>query len=241
MGKSKLIILLTLFLALLQQESRGQVYFLTKDILNNTKYIRKKQTAHSIQSAYREDGNLIINFIATLDKKKKAQPYHIVLKMDLVLANFNHQQHYPHGFDSATARRFNVLSMDRSYHQIFRYSSNKSSGIEIMCLKEMIMPGFYSSVTAGETQEKITILNARHDYLFELSHKTRTYLKGPHIVLLYYPSQPMQVNGKDIDYLLLNIENGPKINKWNYLKLPFVMIADTIILPFALMLGGMEK
>lgn len=241
MVKSKLIVLLTIFLALLQQESRAQVYFLTKDILRNIKYIRKKQTAHSIQSAYRKDGKLIINFIATLDKKTKAQPYHIVLKMDSVLASFNHQQHYAQEFDSATARRFNVLNMDRSYQQIFRYGNNRAYGIEIMCFKEIITPGFYSSVAAGETQEKITILNARHDYYFELSHKTRTYLKGPHIVLLYYPSQPMQVNGKDVDYLLLNIENGPKINKWNYLKLPFAAILDTIFLPFVLMLSGMEK
>ncbi|MBL7747316.1 MAG: hypothetical protein JNM19_07825 [Chitinophagaceae bacterium] len=241
MRKNKLIILLFILLALLQQESRAQVYFLTTDILKNTKYIRKKQTAHSIQSAYREDGKLVINFVATLDKKKKAQPYHLVLKMDSVLANFNPQQHYPHEFDSATARKLNVLSMDRSYQQIFRYGNNRAYGIEIMCFKEIITPGFYSSVTAGETQEKITILDARRDYYFELSHKTRTYLKGPHIVLLYYPSKPIQVNGKDVDYLLLNIENGPKINKWNYLKLPFAAILDTIFLPFVLMVSGMEK
>ncbi|MBL7733792.1 MAG: hypothetical protein JNM88_21655 [Chitinophagaceae bacterium] len=115
MRKSKLAVLLVMFLALLQQESGAQVYFMTTDIMQNTKYIRKKQTVHSIQSAYRENGSLVINFIATIDKKTKEQPYHIVLKVDSVLANFHYEQHYPHEFDSATARRYNVLSMDRSY------------------------------------------------------------------------------------------------------------------------------
>lgn len=110
-----------------------------------------------------------------------------------------------------------------------------------MCLKEMITPGFYPSASANSLSEKISILETRREYYFELSHKTRTYLKGRHIVLLYYPPQPLQVNGKEIDYLLLNIEHGPKINKLNYLKLPFAAILDTVMLPFVLMLSGMEK
>ncbi|MBL7733793.1 MAG: hypothetical protein JNM88_21660 [Chitinophagaceae bacterium] len=105
----------------------------------------------------------------------------------------------------------------------------------------MITPGFYPSASANSLSEKISILETRREYYFELSHKTRTYLKGRHIVLLYYPPQPLQVNGKEIDYLLLNIEHGPKINKLNYLKLPFAAILDTVMLPFVLMLSGMEK
>jgi uncharacterized protein YceK len=241
MRKRKFAVLFVVFLTQLQLESDGQVYFNTTDILQNTKYIRKKQTVHSIQSAYREDGKLVVNFIATLDKKTKKQPYHIVLKMDSILTNFDYKKSYPYEFDSITARRYNVLSMDGSYRQIFRYGSNRSAGIEIMCLKEIIVPGFYQSTDAGATPEKITILDSRKDYLFELSHKTRTYLKGAHVVLLFFPSHSIPVNGKDIDYLLINIENGPKINKLNYLKLPFAAILDTVILPVVLLLSTMEK
>ena len=107
-----------------------------------------------------------------------------------------------------------------------------------MCLKEIIRPGFYIQNESSSEKGIAEIYDKSKDEPFEIEHISRVYLWGKHIVFLYYFYEPQNINGKVVDYVVINIEHSPKINKLNYLKLPFAVILDTVVLPFVLMVSG---
>src|SRR5262245_9437760 len=80
---------LVLLILIVCEYSEAQLFFNTWDVINNTKYYRKNQVVHAIESVFRENGSLVINFTATLGKKEKEMPYHIVLAVDSVLPYYN--------------------------------------------------------------------------------------------------------------------------------------------------------
>ncbi len=231
-------LLLLLLIMLTAHTSQAQLYYLTKDILENTRYIRKKQTIHTIRDASYKDGLLLVNFTATPDRKNRRRPYHIALPVDSLLAYYHTRPYYFYRFDSAAAQRLKVNSVERRYTNITR--RNIAAGVDVMCPKEILEPGFVEIKDPSQQHDTLEILNGK-EHPYEYDHKTRLYLKGQHpVFIFYFNNAPMSV-GQPIDYLVINIENSPQINKLNYLKLPLALIADTVMFPFALMVSGMEK
>ena len=235
---NRICILLILFL-ISGEENNAQLYFHTWDIIHNTKYIRKKQTAHKIESTFSENAYLIINFTATLSRKSKKQPYHIKLALDSILSHVSDKSYFTYKFDSLSSKEFNVLSLSDPYPNISKKSP--ANGFDIMCLKEIIRPGFYDQNESSSEKGIAEIYDRSKEELFELDDSSRTYLHGKHIVFIYYFYEPLKINGEVIDYVVINIENSPKIKKINYLKLPGAVILDTIFFPFVLIMSQQEK
>jgi len=222
---------------MIKVNSQAQLYFLTKDILENTKDVRKKQTVHSIQDAAVNNGTLVINVIATLDGRAGKKPWHMVLPIDSILAYYKNKPYFFYRFDSLTAKQLGASSLERRYTNITR--RRMAAGIDMMCRKEILVPGFTEITHAGR-EDTLEILSGK-EHPYEYDHKVRAILKGKHpVFLLLFKTSPI-IDGEPVDYLVINIENSPRVNKLNYLKLPFALIADTVMFPFALMLSGMEK
>ena len=217
------------------------LYYNTWDIIHNTKYIRKNQKVHSIQSVKTDKDKLIISFIASPDRKSKRKPWHIIVNLDSVLSHYEDEDKgsFYYKFDSVDAIKYHVKSIERRYKNIS--GQTYARGIDINCFKEILTPGFYNADLPSDNIESVKIINDQESELFEVDYPSRIYLTGKHIVLLYNFLYPKNVNGKNIDYVVINIENSPGIQKLNYLKLPFVAIWDTITLPIVLMLSTMQK
>ena len=231
-------ILLILFL-LSRVESNAQFYFLTRDIIDNTKYIRKKQTAHKIESTFSENAYLIINFNASHNRKSRQQPCHIKLPLDSILSHASPKSYSTYRFDSLFSKEFNVHSLSNRYSNISKKSYAR--GIDLMCLQEIIRPGYYTQNESSSEKGVAEIYDKDEEEPFELDDSSKIYLQGKHIVFLYYFYEPKEINGEVIDYVVINIENNPKIEKLNYLKLPGVIILDTIMIPFILIQRGHKK
>ena len=217
--------------------SHAQLYFLTKDVLENTRYVRKKQTLHTIQDASFNNGTLTINLIATLDGRRGKKHWHMVLPIDSILSYYKNKTYFYYRFDSATSKQLAVNSLENRFTNIS--GRQVARGIDVMCPKEILAPGFTEIAQSGR-EDTLEILSGK-EHPFEYDHKTRTNLKGKHLVLLLLFKTPHNIDGVPVDYLVINIENSPRVNKLNYLKLPFALLADTVMFPFALMLSGMEK
>ena len=227
-----------LLLLTIKENSYSQLYFQTLDVLHNTKYIRKKQTVHSIRDAALNNGNLVINLTATLDRKLKKRAYHISLPIDSIISYYKNKPYFYYHFDSSTEKKFGVISLERRYTNIT--NRRIAGGIDVMCSKEILIPGFSAITNTSDEPDTLEILSGKK-YSFESDHKTGRYLKGKHLVFLFYFNTPKMVDGESIDYLVINIENNHRVNKLNYLKLPYTLITDTILFPFSLMLSGMQK
>lgn len=212
--------------------------FFQKDILENTKYVRKKQTVHYIRDASFKNGILVINLTATLDGQTGKKPYHIVLPIDSILAYYKNKPYFFYRFDSSAVNRLGAISLARRYNNITR--RQWAAGIDMMCPKEILVPGFAEIAGNNPQQDTLEVLSGK-EHPFEYDHKTGTYLKGKHLVFMLLFKASPNIDGDPVDYLLINIENSPRVNKLNYLKLPFALIADTAIFPFALMVSGMQK
>lgn len=231
-------IFLTLIVVACSLSSQAQVYFLTRDVVKNTKYVRKKQEAHSIKSAFLENDNLIINFTATLNRRSKRQPHHITLSLDSVLSYYRDKPSFSYVFDSFARRQYNVHMLDTRYGDL---PGGRSGGtVEIMCMGTIIDSGFYTAGAQASDVSSVEIIDGK-DELYTISSQSGIYLKGKHIVFLYKLPQPYNAKAGGIDYVVINIENGPKVNKWNYMKLPYTVVLDTAMLPFVLLMSGMEK
>lgn len=229
---------LTLLIFTCLSDSEAQVYFFTRDIIKKTKYIRKKQEAHSIKSAFLENDNLIINFTATLNRKSKRQPHHIRLSLDSVLSYYHDKPSFSYVFDSVTKIQYNVHMLDTRYGDLPGGRAGRT--VEIMCMGTIIDSGYYTPGVQASTVSSVEIIDGK-DELYTISSQSGIYLKGKHIVFLYKLPHPDNAEAGGIDYVVINIENGPKVNKWNYMKLPYTVVLDTAMLPFVLMMSGMEK
>jgi hypothetical protein len=223
---------------LCSNNSYAQFYYNTYDIIHNTKYVRQNQKVHSIQSVYKKDDKLVVNFIATLDRKAKRKPHHIVLALDSVIAYYKKDLYFYYQLDSIKAAQYKVKSIERRYSNI---SGRTAAGIDINCYKEMVKEGFYNDTTALANMETMLIVKDQDAELFEVSKKDRVYLQGKHIVLLYNFKEFVSIDGVDVGYVVINVENSTKIKKSRYWKLPFTFILDTIQFPFVLMMSGMQK
>src|SRR5262245_22122464 len=125
--------------------AQAQFYFNTKLLLSETKYYRKKQKVHSIQSAYVSGQNLVVNFTATLDKKVRNQAWHIVLAIDTILSFYNNARSiYDYVIlDSVARTRYGVAGIDNRFKNIS--GRQVAAGLDIMCLKKSVLPGFTDS------------------------------------------------------------------------------------------------
>jgi hypothetical protein len=216
----------------------AQLYFHTRDVIKNTKYVRKKQAAHSIQGAFVENNDLIISFTGTLHKKSKRKPYHIRLAIDSVLSYYRDKPSFTYVFDSATRDQYNVQMIETRYGDL--PGGRAGHTVEILCIQEIIDSGFYAPTTVSTNVNTVEIIDGRNE-LYTHNHQSRIYLHGKHIVFLYKLPQPFKTERGEVTYVVINIENSPRINKWNYMKLPYTFVLDTAILPFVLLMSGMEK
>lgn len=232
----KFITLLYVLLFIFVENSNAQVFDNTYDVIHNTKYIRKKQTAHSIQNVQIENNNIIINLTATLDKKLKRKPYHIMLSIDSILSYYKDTLYFKYEFDSLTTDKYNVHSLEKRYTNKTKY--HIAAGVDIMCRKEILKEGYYNGIdTLTAITDSVEILTNSEEYPYVVNERLGIYLQGEHIVMLYYFGQPKKVEGGSLDYAIINIENSPKVKKGAYLKLPFVFIADLVLSPVTYLLS----
>ena len=217
--------------------SQSQFYYNTWEVLHRTDRLRKSQKVNSVNDATYQDGIVTINFTATLNKKIRQQPYHISLNIDSILAYYKNKPNFFYKFDSTTAKKLGAVALDRIYSNISKIRPI-ARGIEISCSREILTSGYSSFIASKQNISEVEILSGiEHPYEFD----NREILKGKHIVFLFYLNAPKIIDGEEINYLVLNIENSPDVRKINYLKLPYTLILDTIEFPFNLMLSGMKK
>lgn len=229
----KLICFISLMLLLDCKDCFAQLFSETGDIIHDTKYYRRGQTVDSIITVQQDAGNVIINFIATLNKKQKKQPFHIILPLDSLLSYYKHQAEFKYEFDSSYAATHHVLGLGRRYTNNSKLS--RAYGVDVFCFKEILIPGFYHATTAVASPDTVEIVDQSDEEVFGLRDR-RHYLFGKHIVFRYYFTHPRNISDESIDYVVINIENGKKVRSVRYLKLPIAFTSDLILSPFVLMM-----
>lgn len=226
----------TNMLAQSERSHRGQILFShTWSVLHETKYIRKNQYVHEIRQVKQDQGKLIIDFMAKTDRKSKNKPHHVVLSLDSILPFYVHQG-LEFKFDSVHRSKHHVLSIARRYENCT--TRKVAGGIDLMCSKDLLKDGFYSSESAQIISDTVVFLNDSEADVFILDRVQRTHLKGKHLTLMYYFPQAYNIKDVWIDYLVIHLENSPKIKKINYLKLPGAVLIDTLMFPFVLLLSS---
>jgi len=225
------------FLILLTSQTEAQPKFINCYLIKTeTPKKRKKDIIEEIVNSYESNGQLIINFRASLDKGKKNQPYHVVLAMDSLLSHFSDNVYFEYEFDSLAELKHHLHRMERRYEDI---NGRPPNGIDVMCRRDIIQPGFQDAADKSTSSGKIEIISERKKEPYEIEN--REYLWGKHLVFLYDPDYQLLVNDHEIHYIVINIENTQRVRKASYLLLPFAAIADVVMLPFVLMVSGMEK
>jgi hypothetical protein len=84
--------------------------------------------------------------------------------------------------------------------------------------------------------DSIDIITADNE-LFEVDYKNRVYLKGKHIVLLYYLRQPQKIDDKTFYYIVINVENSPELKKTSFWKKASLFLVDLVSFPFDLLIS----